>query len=152
MPWDQLTRDRGALAEDAPVSLEGFSSCMPKWISASTSITLTARRRTGQAVVEELIRRGFAVMNARRVGCAGKDRRVAGTDQRAVPYHVVLRSDVPRCMPPKTGWFCINSDYPDLARSVYVVDVPVAPFTQIFKILEIAGYDRPQMRALAYEL
>jgi len=34
-------------------------------------------------------------------------------------------------------------DYPDLSRSVYVVDVRQSlHFTQIYKILEIAGYEQ----------
>ncbi len=45
-------------------------------------------------------------------------------------------------------------DYPDLAKSVYVVDVRQSlHFTQIFKILEIAGYPQAQKCVhVAYEL
>ncbi len=45
-------------------------------------------------------------------------------------------------------------DYPDLFRSVYVVDVRQSlHFTQIFKILEIAGYEQARKCLhVAYEL
>ena len=59
-------------------------------------------------------------------------------------------------MPPKTWpWRkCKFTDYPDLARSLYVVDVRQSlHFQQVFKTLEIAGYawaDRCQH--IPYEL
>ena len=59
-------------------------------------------------------------------------------------------------MPPKTWrWCCINSGITrTCARSVYVVDVRQSlHFTQVFKILEIAGYEQARKCVhVAYEL
>jgi len=133
------------------------NSYMPKWISALTSITLTARRRPGQAGCGELIRRGFAVDERPQGGAVlVKIDELLGLTKEQYRTTVVLRSDGTALYATEDLALVLHKfrDYPDLARSVYVVDVRQSlHFTQIFKILEIAGYEQAlKCVHVAYEL
>ncbi len=97
----------------------------------------------GKQVVEELIRGGIA-MDERPTGpVIVKLDELLGLKQEKYRVLVVLRSDNTALYATEDLALAIRkfSDYPDLVKSIYVVDVRQSlHFTQVFKTLEIAGY------------
>jgi arginyl-tRNA synthetase len=97
----------------------------------------------GKEMVQELIRNGFAVDERPQGPVIVKIDELLGLDKEKYRVLVVLRSD-------NTALYSTEdlalakikfSDYPQLARSLYVVDVRQSlHFQQVFKTLEIVGY------------
>jgi arginyl-tRNA synthetase len=98
----------------------------------------------GKEIVAELISRGIAQDTRPDGSVIVKIDELLGLDQEKYRVLVVLRSD-------NTALYATEDlalakkkfiDYPDLVRSFYVVDVRQSlHFQQVFKTLEIAGYD-----------
>jgi arginyl-tRNA synthetase len=111
----------------------------------------------GKNIVEELVRRGIATDERPQGGAVVvKIDEVLGLAKEQYRTTVVLRSDGTALYSTEDLALVLHKfrDYPDLFRSVYVVDVRQSlHFTQIFKILEIAGYEQAgKCVHVAYEL
>jgi arginyl-tRNA synthetase len=111
----------------------------------------------GKQVVEELVKRGIATDERLQGGAVlVKIDEVLGLAKEQYRTTVVLRSDGTALYATEDLALVLHKfrDYPDLFRSVYVVDVRQSlHFTQIFKILEIAGYEQARKCIhVAYEL
>lgn len=97
----------------------------------------------GKQVVEELIRGGIAIDERPTGPVIVKLDELLGLKQEKYRVLVVLRSDNTALYATEDLALAIRkfSDYPDLVKSIYVVDVRQSlHFTQVFKTLEIAGY------------
>jgi arginyl-tRNA synthetase len=97
----------------------------------------------GKKVVEELIQRGIAIDERPAGPVIVKLDELLGLKQEKYRVLVVLRSDNTALYATEDLALAIRkfSDYPDLVKSIYVVDVRQSlHFTQVFKTLEIAGY------------
>ncbi len=107
----------------------------------------------GKKIVEELIRNAASPSDERPQGGAVivKIDEVLGLKKEQYRTTVVLRSDGTALYSTEDLALVLHKfrDYPDLARSIYMVDVRQSlHFTQVFKIMEIAGYAAGQkMRA-----
>jgi len=110
----------------------------------------------GKEVVAELIQKGIARDERPEGPVIVKIDELLGLDREKYRVLVVLRSD-------NTALYSTEDlalarlkfeEYPDLARSIYVVDVRQSlHFTQVFKTLEIAGYEwASRCQHLGYEL
>ena len=111
----------------------------------------------GKQIVEELVKRGIATDERPQGGAVlVKIDEVLGLTKEQYRTAVILRSDGTALYATEDLALVLQKfrDYPDLARSVYVVDVRQSlHFTQIFKILEIAGYEQAKKCVhVAYEL
>jgi arginyl-tRNA synthetase len=111
----------------------------------------------GKKIVEELIQRGIATDERPQGGAVlVKIDEVLGLTKEQYRTTVILRSDGTALYATEDLALILHKfrDYPDLTRSVYVVDVRQSlHFTQIFKIMEIAGYDQARNCIhVAYEL
>ncbi len=111
----------------------------------------------GKEEVEELISRGIAI-DARPEGGAVivKIDEQLGLKKDQYRTAVVLRSDGTALYATEDLALVQHkfNDYPDMAKSIYVVDVRQSlHFTQVFKILEIAGYEKAKKcEHIPYEL
>jgi len=111
----------------------------------------------GKQIVEELVRRGIARDERPQGGAVlVKIDELLGLAKEQYRTTVVLRSDGTALYSTEDLALLLHKfrDYPDLFRSVYVVDVRQSlHFTQIFKIMEIAGYEQARKCVhVAYEL
>ena len=111
----------------------------------------------GKKIVEELVQRGIATDERPQGGAVlVKIDEVLGLTKEQYRTTVILRSDGTALYATEDLALVLHKfqDYPDLSRSVYVVDVRQSlHFTQIFKILEIAGYEVARnCLHVAYEL
>ncbi len=111
----------------------------------------------GKRIVEELVKQGIATDERPQGGAVVvKIDELLGLKKEQYRTAVILRSD-------ETALYATEDlalvqhkfrDYPHLAKSIYVVDVRQSlHFTQVFKILEIAGYEHADKCAhVSYEL
>jgi arginyl-tRNA synthetase len=111
----------------------------------------------GKEEVEDLIKRGIAIDERPQGGAViVKIDELLGLEKETYRTAVVLRSDGTALYATEDLALVRHkfNDYPDLAKSVYVVDVRQSlHFTQVFKILEIAGYAEAQKCShVSYEL
>jgi arginyl-tRNA synthetase len=111
----------------------------------------------GKQIVEELVKRGIATDERPQGGAVVvKIDELLGLEKEQYRTTVVLRSDGTALYSTEDLALVLHKfrDYPNLSRSVYVVDVRQSlHFTQIFKILEIAGYEQAKKCIhVAYEL
>jgi arginyl-tRNA synthetase len=111
----------------------------------------------GKQIVEELVERGIATDERSQGGAViVKIDELLGLNKEQFRTTVVLRSDGTALYSTEDLALVLHKfrDYPDLSRSVYVVDVRQSlHFTQIFKIMEIAGYEQARKCVhVAYEL
>jgi arginyl-tRNA synthetase len=111
----------------------------------------------GKKIVEELVARGIATDERPQGGAVVvKIDEVLGLTKEQYRTTVVLRSDGTALYSTEDLALVLHKfrDYPDLSRSVYVVDVRQSlHFTQIYKIMEIAGYEQAKKCLhVAYEL
>jgi len=110
----------------------------------------------GKKVVEELIARGIAVDERPHGPVVVKIDELLGLSKEQYRVMVVLRSDGTALYATEDLALAIRkfNDYPDLALSLYVVDVRQSlHFQQVFKTLELAGYPwAGRCRHLAYEV
>jgi arginyl-tRNA synthetase len=157
--WDQRDPEIVALWQKTRQwSLEGFQQLYAEMdIRFDKYYFNSEEEDPGKQVVEELIRRGFAVDERPQGGAVlVKIDELLGLTKEQYRTTVVLRSDGTALYATEDLALVLHKfrDYPDLARSVYVVDVRQSlHFTQIFKILEIAGYEQAlKCVHVAYEL
>ena len=113
--------------------------------------------KSGKEIVEELVRRGIATDERSQGGAViVKIDEVLGLAKEQFHTAVVLRSDGTALYATEDLALALHkfSDYPDLAKSLYLVDVRQSlHFTQIFKILEIAGHEQARKSGhISYEL
>ncbi len=113
--------------------------------------------KPGKEMVEDLIRRGIAIDDRPQGGAViVKIDEVLALNKDQFRTAVVLRSDGTALYATEDLALTLHKfrDYPHLAKSVYVVDVRQSlHFTQVFKILEIAGYAQAQKCShVSYEL
>jgi arginyl-tRNA synthetase len=157
--WDKRDPEVVALWERTREwSLEGF-----RQMYAALDVRFdkyyfnSQEEKPGKEMVEELVRRGIATDERPEGGAVVvKIDEVLGLTKEQFRTAVILRSD-------GTALYATEdlalvkrkfSDYPDLEQSLYLVDVRQSlHFTQVFKILEIAGYEQAQKCGhIAYEL
>jgi arginyl-tRNA synthetase len=157
--WDQGDPEIVALWEKTRQwSLEGFHQMYAKLdIHFDKYYFNSEEEDPGKQVVEELVRRGIATDERPQGGAVlVKIDEVLGLTKEQYRTTVVLRSDGTALYSTEDLALVLHKfrDYPDLFRSVYVVDVRQSlHFTQIFKILEIAGYEQARKCIhVAYEL
>jgi arginyl-tRNA synthetase len=113
--------------------------------------------KPGKEVVEELVRRGIATDDRPQGGAViVKIDEALDLNREHYRTAVILRSDGTALYATEDLALTLHKfhDYPDLAKSIYVVDVRQSlHFTQVFKILEIAGYNQAQKcNHVSYEL
>jgi arginyl-tRNA synthetase len=113
--------------------------------------------KPGKEIVEQLIRRGIASDDRPQGGAViVKIDEVLGLDKEQYRTAVILRSDGTALYATEDLALVKHkfADYPDLTKSLYLVDVRQSlHFTQIFKILEIAGVEQSQKCGhISYEL
>jgi arginyl-tRNA synthetase len=157
--WDQRDPEVVALWERTRAwSLEGFRQMYAALdVRFDVYYFNSQEEQPGKAVVEELVRRGIATDERPQGGAVVvKIDEVLGLDKEQYRTSVVLRSDGTALYATEDLALVRHKfgDYPNLAKSLYVVDVRQSlHFTQVFKILEIAGYEQAQKCGhISYEL
>jgi len=157
--WDQRDPEIVALWERTREwSLEGFRQMYAALdVRFDVYYFNSQEEKPGKEVVEELVRRGIATDERGQGGAViVKIDEVLGLDKEQFRTAVVLRSDGTALYATEDLALTLHKfhDYPDLAKSVYVVDVRQSlHFTQVFKILEIAGHAEAQKCShVSYEL
>jgi arginyl-tRNA synthetase len=157
--WDQRDPEVVALWERTREwSLEGF-----RQMYAALDVRFdkyyfnSQEEKPGKEVVEELVRLGIATDERPEGGAVVvKIDEVLGLNKEQFRTAVILRSD-------GTALYATEdlalvkqkfADYPDMEKSLYLVDVRQSlHFTQVFKILEIAGYEQAKKCGhISYEL
>ena len=144
--WDRRDPEVVALWEKTREwSLEGF-----RQMYAALDVRFdkyyfnSQEEQPGKQEVEKLIEAGIAIDERPQGGAViVKIDEVLGLQKEQYRTAVVLRSDGTALYATEDLALVKHkfSDYPDMARSLYLVDVRQSlHFTQVFKILEIAGY------------
>jgi arginyl-tRNA synthetase len=143
--WDQ--RDPEVVAcwqETRQWSLDGFNDMYAILdIRFDRYYFNSEEEQPGKQVVDELIRGGIAIDERPTGPVIVKLDELLGNQQEKYRVLVVLRSDNTALYATEDLALVIRkfTDYPDLVKSIYVVDVRQSlHFTQVFKTLEIAGY------------
>ena len=143
--WDQ--RDPEVVAcwqETRQWSLDGFNEMYDILdIRFDRYYFNSEEEQPGKRVVDELIQRGIALDERPAGPVIVKLDELLGLKQEKYRVLVVLRSDNTALYATEDLALAIRkfSDFPDLVKSIYVVDVRQSlHFTQVFKTLEIAGY------------
>jgi arginyl-tRNA synthetase len=157
--WDRRDDDVVALwKETREWSLEGFRQIYGMLdIPFDIYYFPSDVEKAGQAVVEDLISKGIAAdERAQGEAVVVKLDDLLGNSQEKYRVLVILRSDGTALYATEDLALAIRkfSDYPELKRSLYVVDVRQSlHFTQLFKTLELAGYPwAKQCEHIPYEL
>jgi arginyl-tRNA synthetase len=124
-------------------SLDGFAEMYQKLdIHFDRYYFPSEEEQPGKQVVDELIQRGIAVDERPDGPVIVRIDELLGLDKEKYRVLVVLRSDGTALYATEDLALAGHkfSEYPDLVRSIYVVDVRQAlHFQQVFKTLEIAG-------------
>jgi len=157
--WDQRDPEIVALWERTREwSLEGFRQMYAALdVRFDVYYFNSQEEKPGKEMVEELVQRGIASDERSQGGAViVKIDEVLGLNKEQFRTAVVLRSDGTALYATEDLALTLHKfrDYPDLAKSVYVVDVRQSlHFTQVFKILEIAGHAQAQKCShVSYEL
>ena len=110
----------------------------------------------GKEMVAELVKRGIAVDERPEGPVIVKLDELLGNKNEKFRVLVVLRSDGTALYATEDLALVLHKfrDYPDMVKSIYVVDVRQSlHFTQVFKTLELAGYEQAKKCFhVAYEL
>jgi arginyl-tRNA synthetase len=143
--WDQRDPEIVRLwQETRQWSLDGFNEMYELLdIRFDRYYFNSEEEQPGKLVVEDLIQRGIAIDERPSGPVIVKLDELLGLKQEKYRVLVVLRSDNTALYATEDLALAIRkfTDYPDLVRSIYVVDVRQSlHFTQVFKTLEIAGY------------
>jgi arginyl-tRNA synthetase len=157
--WDQRDPDIVALWQRTrDWSLEGFRQ-MYALLDVRFDVYYfnSQEEKPGKEVVDDLIRRGIAIDDRAQGGAViVKIDEVLGLAKEQFRTAVVLRSDGTALYATEDLALTLHKfrDYPDMARSLYLVDVRQSlHFTQVFKILEIAGHEQAKRSGhISYEL
>ena len=157
--WDQREPEIVHLWEQTREwSLEGFRQMYAALdIPFDVYYFNSQEEQPGKKMVAELVERGIAADERSQGGAVVvKIDELIGLDKEQYHTAVVLRSDGTALYATEDLALVLHKfqDYPDLAKSVYVVDVRQSlHFTQVFKILELAGYTQSQSCShVSYEL
>jgi arginyl-tRNA synthetase len=157
--WDQGDPEIVALWDRTREwSLEGFRQMYAALdVRFDVYYFNSQEEKPGKEMVEELVQRGIATDDRPKGGAViVKIDEVLALSKDQYRTAVILRSDGTALYATEDLALALHKfrDYPDLANSVYVVDVRQSlHFTQVFKILEIAGYNQAQKCShVAYEL
>ncbi len=157
--WDQRDPEIVALWERTREwSLEGFRQMYAALdVRFDVYYFNSQEEKPGKEVVEELVHRGIATDERSQGGAViVKIDEVLGLTKEQYRTAVVLRSDGTALYATEDLALALHKfrDYPDLAKSVYVVDVRQSlHFTQVFKILEMAGHAQARKCGhISYEL
>lgn len=157
--WDKRDPEIVALWEKTRQwSLEGFNQMYAALdIHFDKYYFNSEEEEPGKAVVDDLIKRGIAQDERPNGGAVlVKIDELLGLTKEQYRTTVILRSDSTALYATEDLSLVMHKfrDYPDLARSIYIVDVRQSlHFTQIFKILEIAGYEQAKKCVhVSYEL
>jgi arginyl-tRNA synthetase len=157
--WDKRDPEVVALWERTREwSLEGFRQMYAALdVRFDVYYFNSQEEKPGKEIVEELVRRKIATDERPQGGAVVvKIDELLGSTKEQYRTAVILRSD-------ETALYATEDlalvkhkfrDYPELAKSLYVVDVRQSlHFTQVFKILEIAGDEHaPRCQHIPYEL
>jgi arginyl-tRNA synthetase len=157
--WDQRDPEVVALWERTREwSLEGFRQMYAALdIRFDVYYFNSQEEKPGKLIVEELVQRGIAVDERPQGGAVVvKIDEVLGLAKEQYRTAVILRSDGTALYATEDLALVQHKfrDYPDLEKSLYLVDVRQSlHFTQVFKILEIAGNEHAtKCGHIAYEL
>jgi arginyl-tRNA synthetase len=157
--WDQRDPEIVALWERTRAwSMEGFRQIYTALdVRFDIYYFNSQEEKPGKEIVEDLVRRGIATDDRPNGGAViVKIDEVLAMTKDQYRTAVVLRSDGTALYATEDLALTLHKfrDYPHLAKSVYVVDVRQSlHFTQVFKILEIAGYTQAQKCShVPYEL
>lgn len=143
--WDQRDPEVvGLWQETRQWSLDGFNQMYDLLsIRFDRYYFNSEEEHPGKQVVQDLIRRGIAVDERPDGPVIVKIDELLGLQKEKYRVLVVLRSDNTALYATEDLALAIRKfqDYPDLDKSIYVVDVRQSlHFQQVFKTLEIAGY------------
>ena len=157
--WDQRDPEIVALWQRTREwSLEGFRQMYAALdVHFDVYYFNSQEEKPGKEIVEDLVRRGIATDDRPQGGAViVKIDEVLGLDKEQYRTAVVLRSDGTALYATEDLALVKHkfADYPGLTRSLYLVDVRQSlHFTQIFKILEMAGVEQSQKCGhISYEL
>lgn len=157
--WDQRDPEVAALWERTREwSLEGFRQMYAALdVRFDVYYFNSQEEKPGKEIVEELVRRGIATDERPQGGAViVKIDEALGLAKELFRTAVILRSDGTALYATEDLALVKHkfADYPDLEKSLYLVDVRQSlHFTQVFKILEIAGYEQAQKCGhISYEL
>lgn len=157
--WDQRDPEIVALWERTREwSLEGFRQMYAALdVRFDVYYFNSQEEKPGKEMVEELVKRGIATDDRAQGGAViVKIDEVLGKAREQYRTAVVLRSDGTALYATEDLALVKHkfADYPDMAKSLYLVDVRQSlHFTQVFKILEIAGHAEAQKCGhISYEL
>jgi arginyl-tRNA synthetase len=157
--WDRRDPEIVALWEKTREwSLEGFRQIYTQLDVRFDKYYFNSHEEIqGKEEVEDLVQRGLAVDERLQGGAVVvKIDELLGLTKEQYRTAVVLRSDGTALYATEDLALVKHKfgDYPDLAKSIYVVDVRQSlHFTQVFKILEIAGYEQARKcEHIPYEL
>ena len=156
--WDRRDPEIVALWEKTRQwSLEGFHQLYDTLdIKFDKYYFNSEEEQAGKQIVAELIERGIAVDERPEGPVIVKLDELLENKNEKYRVLVVLRSDGTALYATEDLALVLHKfrDYPDLAQSIYVVDVRQSlHFTQVFKTLEIAGYEQAKKSLhVAYEL
>lgn len=157
--WDKRDPEVVALWEKTRKwSLEGFNQMYAALdIHFDKYYFNSEEEEPGKQVVDDLIKRGIATDERANGGAViVKIDELLGLTKEQYRTTVILRSDGTALYATEDLALVLHKfrDYPDLARSIYIVDVRQSlHFTQVFKILEIAGHEQAKKCVhVSYEL
>ncbi len=156
--WDRREPEIVALWEETREwSLDGFREIYSRLdIPFDRYYFNSEEEQSGKALVNELIERGIATDERPDGAVVVKLDDLLGLKNEKYRVLVVLRSDGTALYATEDLSLARRkfTDYPDLARSYYVVDVRQSlHFQQVFKTLEIAGYEwANRCQHIPYEL
>ncbi len=156
--WDRREPEIVALWEETREwSLDGFREIYSRLdIPFDRYYFNSEEEQSGKALVNELIERGIATDERPDGAVVVKLDDLLGLKNEKYRVLVVLRSDGTALYATEDLSLARRkfTDYPDLAKSYYVVDVRQSlHFQQVFKTLEIAGYEwANRCQHIPYEL
>jgi arginyl-tRNA synthetase len=156
--WDQRDPEVVALWEKTRQwSLDGFNQMYDLLdIEFHKYYFNSEEEQPGKEIVAELVKREIAVDERPDGPVIVKLDELLGNKNEKFRVLVVLRSDGTALYATEDLSLVLHKfrDYPDMVRSIYVVDVRQSlHFTQVFKTLELAGYEQAQKCVhVAYEL
>ncbi len=156
--WD--TRDPEVVAlweKTRQWSLDGFNQLYDVLdIKFDKYYFNSEEEQPGKEVVAELVKRNIAIDERPAGPIIVKLDELLGNKKETFRVLVVLRSDGTALYATEDLSLVLHKfrDYPDLVKAIYVVDVRQSlHFTQVFKTLELAGYEQAKKcMHVAYEL
>ena len=156
--WDQRDPEVVALWQKTRQwSIEGFNQMYDMLdIKFDKYYFNSEEEQPGKEIVADLIKRGIAMDERPEGPVIVKLDDLLGNKNEKFRVLVVLRSDGTALYATEDLALTLHKfrDYPDMVKSIYVVDVRQSlHFTQVFKTLELAGYEQAKKCVhVSYEL